>query len=152
MIVLKPIGKVINDRINIEDDNWGNVTSKIELNDEFDDSALKGIEEFSHIEIIYYFDKVDDTKIISGARRPRNLAHLPETGIFAQRTKNRPNKLGLSIALLIKREKNVLYVKELDAINGTPVLDIKPVLKEFLPKCEVKEPEWVHEIMKNYWE
>jgi len=152
LIVLKPIGKVVNERVDIEDDNWGNVISRIELNNEFDESALKGIEEFSHVEIIYYFDKVDDSKIIFGARRPRNLHHLPETGIFAQRAKNRPNKLGLSTAALIKREKNILYVKGLDAIAGTPVLDIKPVLKEFLPKGEVKEPEWVKEIMKNYWE
>jgi tRNA-Thr(GGU) m(6)t(6)A37 methyltransferase TsaA len=152
LIVLIPIGKVVNERIDIEDDNWGNIISRIELNNEFDESALKGIEEFSHIEIIYYFDKVDDSKIIFGARRPRNLYHLPETGIFAQRAKNRPNKLGLSTAALIKKEKNILYVKGLDAIDGTPVLDIKPVLKEFLPKGEVKQPEWVKEIMKNYWE
>lgn len=152
LIVLNPIGKIYNERIDVEDDNWGEVISRIELNDEFNESALMGIEEFSHIEIIYYFDRVDDKKIITGARRPRNLEHLPETGIFAQRAKNRPNKLGLSVAALIKKEKNILFVKGLDAINGTPVLDIKPVLTEFLPKGEIKEPGWVKEIMKNYWQ
>ena len=152
LIVLNPIGKIYNERIDVEDDNWGKVISRIELNDECNESALVGIEDFSHIEVIYYFDRVDDKKIITGARRPRNPEHLPETGIFAQRAKNRPNKLGLSTAALIKKEKNILYVKGLDAINGTPVLDIKPVIKEFLPKGEIKEPGWVKEIMKNYWQ
>lgn len=152
LIVLNPIGNIYNERTDVEDDNWGEVISRIELNDEFNESALMGIEEFSHIEIVYYFDRVEDKKIITGARRPRNLTYLPETGIFAQRAKNRPNKLGLSTAALIKKEKNTLFVKGLDAINGTPVLDIKPVLTEFLPKGEIKEPGWVKEIMKNYWQ
>jgi tRNA-Thr(GGU) m(6)t(6)A37 methyltransferase TsaA len=152
MILLNPIGKVLNERTEIEDDNWRNITSKIELNETIDKSSISGIEEFSHLEIIYYFDKVDDSKIITGARHPRNLEHLPEVGIFAQRAKNRPNKLGLTIVKLLKIENKTLYVSGLDAINGTPVLDIKPVFKQFLPGEDVKQPDWTNEIMKNYWE
>ena len=155
MISLYPIGKIVNERKTVEDDNWGEIISIIELNDSFDESALKGIEEFSHLEIIYYFDKVDDTKIITGARHPRNLEHLPEVGVFAQRVKNRPNKLGLTTVKLLRAENKTLHVKGLDAINGTPVLDIKPVFKQFLPQVsyqdEIKQPDWVNEIMKNYW-
>jgi len=155
LISLYPIGEIVNERKIVEDDNWGEIISIIELNDSFDESALKGIEEFSHLEIIYYFDKVDDTKIITGARHPRNLEHLPEVGVFAQRVKNRPNKLGLTTVKLLRAENKTLHVKGLDAINGTPVLDIKPVFKQFLPQVsyqdEIKQPDWVNEIMKNYW-
>ena len=155
MISLYPIGEIVNERKIVEDDNWGEIISIIELNDSFDESALKGIEEFSHLEIIYYFDKVDDTKIITGARHPRNLEHLPEVGVFAQRVKNRPNKLGLTTVKLLRAENKTLHVKGLDAIDGTPVLDIKPVFKQFLPQVsyqdEIKQPDWVNEIMKNYW-
>ncbi len=151
MITLVPIGKIVNNRTEIEDDNWEEVISKIELDDSTDVNSIKGIEDFSHLEVIYCFDKVENTKIISGARHPRNLEHLPETGIFAQRAKNRPNKLGLTTVKLIKVEGKTLFVQGLDAINGTPVIDIKPVFKEFLPKEEIKQPQWVSEIMKNYW-
>ncbi len=152
MITLYPIGKIINERTDIEDDNWGNIVSKIVLNDEVSEDSLKGLSDFSHLEIIYYFDKVDDSKIISGARHPRNLKHLPETGIFAQRAKNRPNKLGLTTVKLLKAENRTLHVTGLDAINGTSVLDIKPVFRQFLPDGEIRQPEWVNDIMKNYWE
>jgi tRNA-Thr(GGU) m(6)t(6)A37 methyltransferase TsaA len=151
MIALTPIGKIFNDRDEVTDDNWGNVISKIVLDENFDTDSLKGIEEFSHLEIIYYFNKVKDEKIIHGARHPRNLEHLPEVGIFAQRGKNRPNNLGLTTVKLLKVEGQTLYVIGLDAINETPVLDIKPVVKQFLPREEVKQPEWINEVMKNYW-
>ena len=155
MISLYPIGEIVNERKIVEDDNWGEIVSIIELNDSFDESALKGIEEFSHLEIIYYFDKVEDSKIVTGARHPRNLEHLPEVGVFAQRVKNRPNKLGLTTVKLLRAENKTLHVKGLDAIDGTPVLDIKPVFRQFLPQVsyqdEIKQPDWVNEIMKNYW-
>jgi len=150
-MTIEPIGKIITDRIKAEDDNWGNGTSQIKLSSKFDESALKGIEEFSHLEILFLFHKVTDDKIVTGARHPRNLEHLPEIGIFAQRGKNRPNKIGLTTVKLVKVEGITLYVKGLDAINGTPVLDIKPVMKQFMPRGEIKQPKWVNEIMKNYW-
>ncbi len=148
---INTIGKVVTDRIRPEDDNWGAGTSKIMLNKEYNADSLKGIEDFSHLEILFLFHKVKDEKIERGARHPRNLEHLPETGIFAQRGKNRPNKIGLTTVKLIKVAGTSLYVKGLDAINGTPVIDIKPVMKQFLPKGEVKQPKWVNEVMKNYW-
>jgi tRNA (Thr-GGU) A37 N-methylase len=72
-------------------------------------------------------------------------------GIFSQRGKNRPNRLGLTTVKLIKREDRTLMVQGLDCIDGTPILDIKPVMKEFLPKEKVQQPAWVDEIMRNYW-
>lgn len=150
-IELTPIGYVKNSRKEIKNDHWGEVISEIELTGEFTEDALKGIEEFSHVEVIYYFDKADKNKINKGTRHPRNNKELPEVGIFAQRGKDRPNHIGLTIANVIKREAKVLTVKGLDAIDGTPIVDIKPVIKEFLPNEEIFQPKWVSELMKDYW-
>ncbi len=152
-IELTPIAYVKNTRPEITDDFWGGVISEIILTDDFDESALKGIEEFSHLEIIYYFDKIEAGKIQTGARHPRNNPDWPETGIFAQRGKSRPNQLGLSLVRLVEKKGKSLLIKWLDAIDGTPVLDIKPVIKEFLPEPGegIKQPVWASELMKDYW-
>jgi len=75
----------------------------------------------------------------------------PLVGIFAQRGKNRPNRIGLTTCAILKVEGTRLHVRGLDAIDGTPVLDIKPVMREFLPRGEVRQPEWASELMAEYW-
>jgi tRNA (Thr-GGU) A37 N-methylase len=72
-------------------------------------------------------------------------------GIFAQRGKNRPNQLGLTIVQLKEKEDRTLRVHGLDAVDGSPVLDIKPVMREYLPQDEIQQPQWVREIMRDYW-
>jgi len=151
MITLSPVGTVKNPRQLVEDDNWGSVVSLIELEASFTEDALLQIEEFSHAEIIFFFHLVQDEKIEMGARHPRNNKDMPKIGVFAQRGKNRPNRLGSTIVKIIKREGTRLFVQGLDAVDGTPVLDIKPVMKEFLPREKVDQPEWVAVLMKNYW-
>jgi tRNA-Thr(GGU) m(6)t(6)A37 methyltransferase TsaA len=151
MITLSPIGTVKNARQKVEDDRWGGIASVIELNSSFTEEALFQIDEFSHAEVIYYFHLVKDEKIETGARHPRNNKGWPKVGILAQRGKNRPNRLGATIVKVIKREGLQIFVQGLDAINGTPVLDIKPVMKEFLPREEIHQPAWATELMKNYW-
>jgi len=151
LMELTPIGMVKNTRQIIEDDHWGNLVSVIELDPSFSEEALLQIENFSHAEIIYYFHLVENEKIETGARHPRNNKDWPKAGIFAQRGKNRPNRLGATIVKIIKRDGTHLSVQGLDAIDGTPVLDIKPVMREFLPREEVRQPEWATALMKNYW-
>jgi tRNA (Thr-GGU) A37 N-methylase len=73
-------------------------------------------------------------------------------GIFCQRKKDRPNKLGLCTVQLLAHNGRSITVKGLDAIDGTPVLDIKPVFKEFQPKGAIVQAEWVADLMKNYWD
>ncbi|MEK3976129.1 MULTISPECIES: SAM-dependent methyltransferase [unclassified Psychrobacillus] len=146
------IGTVHNTRKTPEDDYWGQVVSEIRLNNDWDVTSLDGIDAFSHVEIIFLFHLVSDDKIQYTARHPRNNTDYPKVGIFAQRGKNRPNKIGLTTVELIKREGLSIFVKGLDAIDGTPVLDIKPVMNEFLPKGEVKQPNWSVDLMSNYWE
>ena len=88
---------------------------------------------------------------VAGARHPRGRADWPKVGIFAQRGKNRPNRLGVCVCRVVGVDGLAVEVEGLDAIDGTPVLDIKPVLKGFLPRGEVREPAWATEIMKDYW-
>jgi tRNA (adenine37-N6)-methyltransferase len=151
MFEMTPIGYVTSARDNVEDDYWGGVEASITLADVIGAEALDGIEEFSHAEIIYFFDKVDPTKIVNGARHPRNNPAWPKVGIFAQRGKNRPNRIGSTIVRILRREGSTLHVSGLDAIDGTPVLDIKPVMVEFLPREPVVQPSWSRELMKVYW-
>jgi tRNA-Thr(GGU) m(6)t(6)A37 methyltransferase TsaA len=151
MIPLSPIAIVKNARVEIKDDNWGDVVSVIELDPSLGEEALFGIERFSHAEILFHFHLVEESKIETSARHPRNNKDWPKVGIFAQRGKNRPNRLGSTIVKVLKREGRQLFVQGLDAIDGTPILDIKPVMKEFLPREETSQPEWASELMKNYW-
>lgn len=149
-IILKPLAFVKNTRTGQSDDFWGSIVSEIELAEEVPADAFNGIEEFSHLEIIFYFDKADKSKAVY-IYHPRGNKNWPEVGIFAQRKKDRPNSLGLTVAELVKRDGNKIWVKYLDAIDGTPILDIKPVLKEFLPRGEIRQPQWSRELMSNYW-
>ena len=151
MITLQPIGTVKNSRPVIEDDHWGSLVSAIELDGALGEEALLHLEDFSHAEVIFYFDRVDDEKIETGARHPRGNPHWPKVGILAQRGKDRPNRLGLTIVKIVKRTGATLFVEGLDAVDGTPVLDIKPVMNEFLPREAVRQPEWATELMRNYW-
>ena len=152
MIDLNPIGVVHNERTELSDDHWGEVISSIELLPPLTAESLEGLETFSHVEVIYFFDRVPEEKVESASRHPRNNPAWPKVGIFAQRGKNRPNRLGACIARVLARQGATLSVSGLDALDGTPVLDIKPVLREFLPRTEVTQPGWATELMKNYWE
>jgi tRNA-Thr(GGU) m(6)t(6)A37 methyltransferase TsaA len=148
-ITLTPIAFVKNERKNMEDDFWGDVTSEITIMDELPEESLDGIDAFSHLEIIFYFDK--STKELKGAAHPRENKNWPKVGIFAQRKKDRPNHIGTTIVELVSRKGRTLTVKNLDADDATPVLDIKPVVKEFLPLTKVSQPAWISELMKDYW-
>ena len=151
MINLAPIGYVNSSRKDTSDDGWDAIEAQIEISPEFNPDCLEGIEEFSHIEIVFLFDRVPESAIERTARHPRANAGWPRVGIFAQRGKNRPNRLGVSVARLLHREDRLLTVRGLDAIDGTPVLDIKPVMEEFLPRGEIRQPAWSHELMRHYW-
>lgn len=151
-INLNPIGTVHSSRELTDDDNWDAEPAYIQLSPAgFTPEALEGLCEFSHAEIVFYMHQVNPDKIESGARHPRNNTSWPRVGIFAQRGKNRPNQLGTTICRIIKVESTRLYLEGLDAVDGTPVLDIKPWVQEFGPRGEVKQPSWISELMKNYW-
>ena len=75
----------------------------------------------------------------------------PKVGILAQRAKNRPNRIGITTCELLAVDGPTLTVAGLDAIDGTPVLDVKPYLAEFGPRGELRQPAWSRELMKDYW-
>jgi tRNA-Thr(GGU) m(6)t(6)A37 methyltransferase TsaA len=151
-ITLSPIGAVRSTRTQPIDDAWGDVEATIVLDPtRVAPASLNGLEGFSHIEVVYYFHLVDEGSIELGARRPRGNPQWPEVGIFAQRAKGRPNRLGVSCCRLLSIENLRLSVRGLDAIDGSPVLDVKPYMRELHPRGPVTQPSWVAELMRDYW-
>jgi tRNA (adenine37-N6)-methyltransferase len=100
---------------------------------------------------VFVFDRVDPNLIESVARRPAGRDDWPEVGIFASRYSHRPNRLGVTRCQLRAVSGLTLLVGGLDAIDGTPVLDIKPWMAEQGPRGEVHQPDWSHELMAGYW-
>ncbi|HEV2446166.1 MAG TPA: SAM-dependent methyltransferase, partial [Candidatus Sulfopaludibacter sp.] len=126
---------------------------RIELDaSRFSQESLAGLDEFSHVEIVFVFDRVADSDVHFGARHPRGRTDWPKVGIFAQRGKNRPNRIGVTVCRLVSVRPLAIEVEGLDAIDGTPVLDIKPYLRQFAPRGDVHQPAWATELMSRYWE
>ena len=151
-ILLQPIGFVRGGRSEAVDDHWGTVETLIELDTtQFQAEATACLEDFSHIEVVFHFHQVPDEEINTGARYPRGCKDWPLVGIFAQRGKGRINRIGVTVCELLSINGLCLKVRGLDAINGTPVLDIKPVMTGFLPRGKVCEPAWAKELMAGYW-
>ena len=149
---ITPIGHVAGGRDVPEDDDWGASRAEIHLDPaRFTGEALMGLDAFSHAEITFLFDKGPPEKIETGARHPRGRTDWPRIGIFAQRGKTRPNRLGITVARIVSVDGLTLELEGLDAIDGTPVIDIKPVMSGFAPRGEVREPDWAKEIMAGYW-
>lgn len=150
-ILIVPVGYVRSSRTKPEDDGWDAIPAKIELDPaQFGPDALLGLADFSHVEVLFHFHAAKAAPE-SGARIPRGNPAWPRVGIFAQRAKDRPNHIGATLCRALSAHGTTLEVAGLDAIDGTPVLDIKPVMKDFLPRGEVQEPAWAKELMRNYW-
>jgi tRNA (Thr-GGU) A37 N-methylase len=132
---VEAIGRVHGGRDRPIDDDWGDSRAIISLDPaRFDEEALMGLDAFSHAEIVYLFDRVGPDEIVTGARHPRGRKDWPRVGIFAQRGKNRPNRIGVSVCRIIAVSGLDLEVQGLDAIDGTPVLDIS---LSFQDSCRV---------------
>jgi tRNA-Thr(GGU) m(6)t(6)A37 methyltransferase TsaA len=147
-----PIGFVRGGRSEAIDDDWDSVEAEIVLDAaRFPAEATAGLGEFSHVEAIFHFDRASPDKINTGARHPRGNAAWPRVGIFAQRGKDRPNRIGVTACQLLSVDGLILRVRGLDAIDGTPVLDIKPVMAEFVPRGAIRQPKWASALMTGYW-
>jgi len=149
--LVRAIGVVQSPRREAVDDDWGNIEASITLVEGFGPDALRGLESFSHVEVLFLFHQVDPGVVETGARRPRSNPAWPQVGIFAQRGKDRPNRIGSTICEIVRVEGTSVVIRGLDAIDGTPVLDLKPVMREFLPRKAVVQPEWASELMTHYW-
>ncbi|AKU18445.1 SAM-dependent methyltransferase [Luteipulveratus mongoliensis] len=151
-IEVTPVGVVHGGRTTGEDDFWGDHVSHIELDPErFTADALASLDSFSHVLVVFQFHLVDPGTEEVGARRPRGREDWPLVGIFAQRAKRRPNRLGVTTCRVLDVDGLTVTVEGLDAMEGTPVLDLKPHLQEFEPRGERDQPSWSSELMTDYF-
>ncbi|MGH3733840.1 MAG: TrmO family methyltransferase domain-containing protein [Acidimicrobiales bacterium] len=123
----------------------------MELVDDVPTSSLRGVEEFSHIEVVFFAALAQDVPPGPWHRRPRGNVEWPDVGIFAQRNKDRPNRLMLSVVALERVNARSLVVRGLDAINDTQVLDIKPVYSWSGPRSLLRVATWSEELGKGYF-
>jgi tRNA (adenine37-N6)-methyltransferase len=149
-IAIKPIGTVRSPIKKGTDKNWGEVTSELHIFPEFV-TGLIGLTDFSHILVLFYMHQSSFDPENDFVRRPRGREDMPLVGIFAQRAKHRPNPIGVTVVELVESKDGVLVVKGLDAIDGTPVIDIKPYFPVFDHRTDVVVPEWVDRLMEDYF-
>ena len=151
-LTIRPIGTVVGGRTEAVDDGWDEVAAHIELDPAvLESGATDGLAGFSHVEVVFCFDRVDEDTVCRGARHPRGRADWPSVGILAQRAKDRPNRIGTTVCRVTGVGPHRIDVVGLDAIDGTPVLDVKPYLAEFGPRGTVRQPSWCNELMAKYW-
>lgn len=142
-----PIGYVENDYLEpVYDEKVYQKVSKIVLKKELADGLYR-IEDFEKRYIIFYFSKSTGYELIKHRRYDGQVS-----GVFASRSPCRPNWIGLTIVELLKVEDNVLYIRGLDAINGTPVLDIKPCIREIEHKDEENRLNRISDPMEQKYE
>jgi tRNA-Thr(GGU) m(6)t(6)A37 methyltransferase TsaA len=148
---MTPIGSVHNGRSDPgNSDHWGDVVSTVVVEERFGERCLTGLADFSHVEIVFFFDRLTEREDYRRLLRPRGRADLPEVGVFADRGPRRPNRIGCTICGVVSAIGRRLRVRGLDAVDGTPVLDIKPVMRPFIP-TGVRQPEWVDDLMRDYF-
>jgi tRNA-Thr(GGU) m(6)t(6)A37 methyltransferase TsaA len=149
-IAYTPIGIVRNAVTRMSEGNWAQIESEIHLEERYA-SGLQGLAAFSHVTVLFHLHEVQGfdaaTQLL---RHPRGMEHLPQVGVFAQRTKYRPNPLGVTAAELRTIRGNVVVVRGLDALDGTPVLDLKPYVPMFDRVENARTPEWVVHFMEGY--
>lgn len=146
----EPIGMVKSPVTEMVDEGWGAVISEIHLESHLA-SGLRGLEHFPHIIVLFLMHKSTFDPKTDLVRHPQGRSDMPEIGIFAQRAKHRPNPIGITAVELVSIKENVLTVRGLDAIDGTPVLDIKPYFTANDRVAKPLTPEWVDRLMVGYF-
>ncbi|MFH8472757.1 TrmO family methyltransferase [Streptomyces sp. NPDC018000] len=148
---VEALGYVVGGRTEPTDDYWGGTRAIIRLDSRFPLEVTKGLEEFSHLDVVFRFHLTDRTDLPLGARRPRDNPDWPEVGFVGHRNMRRLNWLGVSRCRLVKVDGLDLHVEDLDAVDGTPVIEVKPWFKEMGPRGGVHQPQWVTDMLGNYY-
>ncbi|MFC7329028.1 TrmO family methyltransferase domain-containing protein [Marinactinospora rubrisoli] len=131
---------------------WGGTRCIIRLHPECPVETLQGLAEFSYLQIVCHFRAATSEGVHLGARHPRNNPVRPSTGTFVHRDhRRRPAQLAVSHPRLLRVDGHDLHVEDLDAIDGTPVIDIAPWSSEFGPRGEIREPAWPGQMLTDYW-
>ena len=146
-IALKPIGTVKNGLTDVDPDSANSLISEIIINGEHDE-ALEGIEQFSHLIIVFWMHKIPPAKRCLKKVHPRGRQDVPMRGVLATRTPYRPNPVGIKTVKLLERHGSTLKVMGLDALDGTPVLDIKPYDPGYDGVPEATVPNWMKKLRK----
>lgn len=146
------IATVVGGHMTVSDDYQGGVESVIRLDEAFPLETLQGIEEFSHLTVLWHFDQASPDDVQLHARSPRGDSRWPATGTFVHRNHRRPNQLATSYPRLLKVVGRDLHVTDLDAVDGTPVYDIAPYFEQMGPRGPVTQPAWPGEMLDpTYW-
>ncbi|MBD2831798.1 TrmO family methyltransferase domain-containing protein [Streptomyces sp. NBC_01022] len=149
---INPIGEVVAGRTEVTDDYWGGVESVIQLDKtEFPIDSVQGLEEFSHLVVVWHFDQASPDDVEYHARSPRGNTQWPATGTFAHRNHRRPNQLAQSFPRLLEVDGLRLRVTDLDAVVGTKIYDVSPFFTTMGPRGAVREPTWPTEMLVDYW-
>jgi tRNA (Thr-GGU) A37 N-methylase len=149
--VVRSIAYIRNERSEALDDNWDDVVSTVELAQDVPSDALRGLEEFSHVEIVFYADWAEEVPPGPWHRHPRGNTEWPDVGVFAQRNKDRPNRILLTTVAIDALTERSITVRGLDGIDGTPVLDIKPVFRWSMPRGQLRVPAWSEQLGEHYF-
>ncbi|MDB4964516.1 MAG: hypothetical protein JWN44_205 [Myxococcales bacterium] len=149
-ITMQPIGVVRSPVTEVRDEGWGDILCELALDPAFA-RGLDGIAAFSHLIVLYWMHQASFEASRDLVRRPRGRDDMPELGIFAQRAKHRPNPIGITAVRLVGRDGAVLRVQGLDAIDGSPILDIKPYVAAFDRADDAVEPDWLTRLMHDYF-
>ncbi len=148
---VRPVAYIRNERSEAIDDQWDDVVSTVELAHEVPSDALVGLADFSHAEIVFFADWAEEVPPGPWHRRPRGNAEWPDVGVFAQRNKDRPNRILLTTVAIEAISERSFTVRGLDGIDGTPVLDIKPVFRWSVPRGELRVAAWSEELGEGYF-
>jgi len=141
-VSMRPIAVVRNNVFAPVMEGWEQVRSDLIFRDDLM-PALDGLEAYSHIIVVFHCHLVPEEERTTGHIHPRGDAALPEQGVLATRSQRRPNALGIAVVPLLRRRRNILRVLGLDAIDGTPVLDIKPYIPHYDSIRGARVPDWV---------
>lgn len=122
---------------------WENVVTEIVINKKYE-GGLDGIEDYSHVIVVYWMDKEAECHL---RHHPQGRTNVPYVGIFACRCPQRPNPIAISTVKLLSRKGNIIKVKGLDILDGTPILDIKPYTPQYDQISKAKVPAWINKLV-----
>ncbi len=146
----RAIGHVRNGRDSAADADWGALESAIEMEPDCA-AGLAGLEQWSHVIVIFEMHRDPDPEPATLVRRPRGRADMPLLGVFAQRGRMRPNPIGITTVPIARVEPGRVIVRGLDALDGTPVLDLKPYAAVFDRPAAARGPAWFDTLMEGYF-
>jgi tRNA-Thr(GGU) m(6)t(6)A37 methyltransferase TsaA len=146
-IKLEPIGVIKNEFLERVPKGWETVPAQVVINEKWG-SALDGVEQFSHLIILFWLDRIPRQEVVTHIH-PQRREDLPLIGLFATRSPGRPNPIAVQVVELLSRQGDTLTVRHLDALDNSPVLDIKPYLPRGDSVPDASTPAWVERLTKQ---